>query len=117
MIEVDVKKFIDDNFDYPALMERPNNGTGVYFVIEKVGGSRNEHIDSAMITVQTFAPSLYQAASVCEALNEAMLNDFIVLPNISSIELNSSYNYTDTKSKDYRYQSLFEIYYYGGNDT
>ena len=115
MIELDVKKFIDSNMDFPAYMERPQTSKDTYFVIEKISGSRDEQLDSATVAIQTYAPSMYLAASTCEALNDAILNDFVVLPNISSVELNSSYNYPDTKTKSYRYQSLFEIFYYGGN--
>ena len=115
MIELDVKNFIEDNFEYPAYMERPGNGTETYFVIEKVSGTRDEYIDFARITVQTYAPSLYQAATLCDRLNDAMLTDFLTLPNISNVEINSTYNYTDTTTKKYRDQTLFEIYYYGGN--
>ena len=117
MIEVDIKKFIDDNFDYPAFMERPGTATDTFFIIEKVSGSRKEQIDFARVAVQTYAPSMYLAASLCEQLNDYMLNEFIRLENISSVDLNSTYNYTDTTTKKYRYQSLFEIYYYGGNDN
>lgn len=115
MIELDIKKFIDDEFDYPAFMERPEKAIDTFFVIEKISGSRDEQIDFARVAVQTYAPSMFLAASLCEQLNDAMLNYFIALPNITKVELNSSYNYTDTTTKKYRYQSIFEIYYYGGN--
>lgn len=116
MIEVDIKKFIDNNLDYPALMEKPGNLTGSCYVIEKLGGGQDEHIDTATVAVQTYAPSLYGAASASETMINAMLNDFVALPNISKVELNSSYNYPDTQTKHYRYQAVFEIYYYGGNE-
>lgn len=115
MIELVIKKFIDDEFDYPAFMERPEKAIDTFFVIEKISGSRDEQIDFARVAVQTYAPSMFLAASLCEQLNDAMLNYFIALPNITKVELNSSYNYTDTTTKKYRYQSIFEIYYYGGN--
>ena len=117
MIELDIKNFIDENLDYPAYMELPPNPPDKFFVIEKVGGGQDEHIDTASITIQTYAPSMFLAASIAEELNDAMLNDFILLSNISKVELNSSYNYPDTRVKKYRYQSLFDIYYYGGSST
>ena len=117
MIELDIKNFIDENLDYPAYMELPTNPPDIFFIIEKVGGSQDTHIDNAMVTIQTYAPSMYLAASITETLKDSMLNDFILLSNISKVELNSSYNYPDTRVKKYRYQSLFEIYYYGGNET
>ena len=115
MIELDIKNFIESEFDYPAYMERPQTAIDTFFVIEKISGSRDEQIDFARVAVQTFAPSMYQAASLCEQLNDEMLNNFVTLPNITKVKLNSSYDHTDTTTKKYRYQSLFEIYYYGGN--
>ena len=116
MIELIVKKFIDDNLDYPATMEKPGSVTSPCYVIEKLGGSRDEHIDTAMIAIKTYAPSLYLAAATSEVMINAMLDDFITLPEISKVELNSSYNFPDTNTKHYRYQAVFEIYYYGGNE-
>lgn len=117
MIELDIKNFIDDNLDYPAYMELPSNSPDTFYIIEKVGGSQDEHIDSATVAIQTYASSMYQAASLAESLIDSMLNDFVLLSNISKVELNSSYNYPDTRVKKYRYQSLFDIYYYGGSST
>lgn len=114
MIELIVKKFIDDNLDYSVYMEKPGSITEPCFVIEKLGGSQDEHIDTATIAVQTYAPSMYLAASTSETMINAMLNDFIALPEIAKVELNSSYNFPDTTTKHYRYQAIFEIYYYGG---
>lgn len=115
MIETIIKNFIDDNLNYPASMEKPGNVTAPCFVIEKLGGSRDEQIDIATVAVQTYAPSMYLAASTSEMMINAMLNDFEALPEITKVELNSSYNFPDTNTKHYRYQAVFEIYYYGGN--
>ena len=115
MIELDIKNFIDENFNYPAYMELPSNAPDHFFIIEKVGGSQDEHIDNAMVAIQSYAPSMYEAAMLAENMKDSMINDFILLENITKVELNSSYNYPDTRVKKYRYQSLFEIYYYGGN--
>lgn len=117
MIEVLLKNFIDQNLDYPAYMEVPNTPPDNFFVIEKVGGSREEQIDSAMVAIQTYAPSLYQTAQNCNVMIDSILNDFITCPEVSSVKLNSSYNYPDTATRRYRYQSLFEIYYYGGKEN
>lgn len=116
MIEIDIRNFINDNLDYPAYLEKPTGSNNPYFVIEKVGGSEAEYIKVATVAIQIYAPSLYLAMSITEILNDAMLNDFVTLPNVSRVELNSTYNFTDTTTKQYRYQSIFEIFHYGGNE-
>ena len=48
-------------------------------------------------------------------LNEAVkaaVEAAIELPEISSVQLNSDYNYTDTATKRYRYQAVFDFVYY-----
>ena len=117
MIELMLKNFIDNNLNYPAYMEIPNSPPDNFFVIEKVGGSRDEFIDSATVAIQTYAPSMYQTAKLSETMIDAVLNDFKSQPDVASVELNSSYNFPDTSTKRYRYQALFEIYYYGGNEN
>jgi hypothetical protein len=32
--------------------------------------------------------------------------------DVLSVELNSNYNYTDTSTKEYRYQAVFDIRHY-----
>ena len=36
----------------------------------------------------------------------------ITLNSISKIKLNSDYNFTDTETKEYRYQAVFDINHY-----
>ena len=36
----------------------------------------------------------------------------IALEQIVSVSLNSDYNYTDTTTKEYRYQAVFDIVHY-----
>lgn len=117
MIETILKNFIDGNTDHTAYFEIPKNIPDTFFVIEKLSGSRDEQIDSAMMAVQTYSTSMYNTASLCETLNNTVLDKLADLPEITKVTLNSSYNHPDTAIKRYRYQSVFEIYYYGGNET
>jgi len=40
------------------------------------------------------------------------MRDMVELDSISSCGLNSDYNYTDTATRRYRYQALFNIVYF-----
>ena len=49
------------------------------------------------------------------ALNEevvAAMAQAIILPSISRCKLNNAYNFTDTATKEYRYQAVYDITYY-----
>lgn len=116
MIELDIKNFIDANLTHPAYMQKPNSN-GAFFVIEKIGESQEEHIRYATVAIQSYGSSLYESAQIADTLNDAMIYDFVSLPNVVKVKLNSSYNFPDTEEKRFRYQSVFDITYYGGNEN
>lgn len=94
-----------------AYMEVPEQITDrEYVVIEKTGGRSTEGLRTATIAVQSYAPSLYDAAVLNERVVELM-GDIVGKKNIFSCTLNSNYNFTDTKTKRYRYQAIFDLVY------
>lgn len=112
MIEKTILDYLSARLpDVPVKMEVPTNRPAVFIVIEKTGSSRVNHIDSATIAVQSYAESLYDAAALNEQVKAAMF-DAITLDSISRAALNSDYNYTDTASKHYRYQAVFDVTFY-----
>ena len=82
-----------------------------FVFIEKTGSSMRDRLKVARIAVQSYASSLYGAAELNEQVKEAMFN-MIEEPEVTNVELNSDYNYTDTQTKTPRYQAVFEISYY-----
>ena len=54
---------------------------------------------------------MYEAAVLNEAVKETV-EGMIELDEISKIKLNSDYNYTDTTTKEYRYQAVFDMNHY-----
>lgn len=112
MIEKIILDYLNTTLpDVPVYMEVPEDRPAVFVVIEKTGSSRINHIDSATIAVQSYAASLYDAAALNERVKATML-DAITLDSISRVALNSDYNYTDTASKHYRYQAVFDVTFY-----
>jgi len=112
MIEKTILDYLSDCLpDVPVYMEVPADRPAVFVVIEKTGSSRINHIDSATIAVQSYGATLYDAAALNERVKTAML-DSITLDSISRAALNSDYNYTDTASKHYRYQAVFDVTFY-----
>ena len=62
MIETIVLNYLADNLTVPVLMEEPEERCGEYVLIEKVGSSENDRIQSATVAVQSYAESLYRSA-------------------------------------------------------
>ena len=95
----------------PVHMEVPAGASGRYYVLEKTGSSETDRICRSTFALQSYAPSLYEAALMNSAGKAAMMNT-VVLSSVTAASLNSDYNFTDTAKKQYRYQSVFDIYHY-----
>lgn len=111
MIEKIVLDYLNETLENPTYTQEQRNGVEKYYLIQKVGSSVSNKIDTSMIAVQSYAPSRYEAAVMNMEAIEAM-NDIIELDEIGSCKKNSDYDYTDTSKKRYRYQALFEIVHY-----
>ena len=57
------------------------------------------------------ADSMYAAAKLNEEV-KAIMKGIIELPEVSSCRLDSDYNFTDTATKKYRYQAVFDLVHY-----
>lgn len=92
-------------------MEQPKVKPSAFFVLEKTGGALTEHIYESSFVVQSYGASLAEAATLNDEVKSVMLNA-ITLDEISRVELNSDYNFTDPTTKTYRYQAVFVITHY-----
>lgn len=118
MIEKVILDYLSEKLTVPVLMELPEVPSEDYptfpeqfVIIEKVGGSRRDYINSASVAFQSYSTvSLYQAAQLDEAVRNAV-DGIVELPDISGIRLASNYNHTDTRTKRYRYQCVYDFYY------
>lgn len=111
MIEIVIKEFLDGHLSVPSFLERSEKPPEKYVLFEKTSGGSNNYLPSATFAFQSYAPSLYEAAALNEKL-KAAVESMITLDSISKIKLNSDYNFTDTETKEYRYQAVFDINHY-----
>lgn len=98
--------------EIPVYAERPTGDIpDTYILIDNTGTSKSNHIYASLVAFQSYGSSLYEAA----ALNDeviAAVEDSVSLNAVASARLNSTYNFTDTASKTYRYQAVFDITHY-----
>lgn len=111
MIEIIVYNYLNENLPVPVYTEKPSNAPKRFVLIDKIGSSKENHLKSSTIAFQSYAESKYQAAFLNEQVKEAIEN-MIVLDEIAGVSLNSDYNFTDTTTKEHRYQAVYEIYHY-----
>ena len=95
MIETVILGYLNSVLSPQCYMEIPEDASGSFVVIDKTGSSELNRITKATFAIQSYAPSLYQAAELNELVKAAMEN-IIERDDISRVELNSDYNYTDT---------------------
>ena len=101
MIEKTILDYLDQNLSVPVYMERPANPPEKYVIIEKTGSAKRNHICDATIAIQSYAPSLSEAAALNETA-KAVAESAVMLPGICRVRLNSDYNYTNAAAKQYR---------------
>jgi len=111
MIEIIVLNYLNKNLSVPAYTEKPSNAPHRYVLIDKTGSGESNHLPNATIAFQSYAESLYQAALLNKELKDTM-KSIIELDEIRGITLNGDYNFTDTTTKEYRYQAVYDIRYY-----
>lgn len=111
MIEIVVRDFLAEKLSVPVFMEEPEEIPQKYIILERVGGGKSNGLKSATIAFQSYGPSLHDAAMLNEEVKEA-LEDIENQDPVSSAELNSDYNFTDTETHRYRYQAVYDFIYY-----
>lgn len=110
MIESILLGWLRSLLDVPVRTEK-QKGLDTYVLIEKTGSSEANGIESATVAIQSYADSLYHAAELNKKVKEAMRAS-VSLPNVSRAALNSDYNYTDTTTKEHRYQAVFDVVFF-----
>lgn len=103
--------YLNNNLTVPAFGEVPKNKPQSFVVIEKTGGGERDRIRSATLAIQSYAPTMAEATRLNETVIEVM-RGAIGLPEICACRLKSDYNFTDTAQKQYRYQAVYNVYYY-----
>lgn len=111
MIEIIIKNFLDTHLSVSSFLEKKGKMPLSYVLFEKAGSSKSNHLLSSTFVFQSYASSMYEAAKLNEQLKE-VVERLIELNEISNVSLNSDYNFTDTETKEYRYQAVFDINHY-----
>lgn len=115
MIEKIVLDYLTAALDVPVYMQEPVNSrpddANSFVVIEKTGSGKEDRICSATIAIQSYAPTLYEAASLNEQVKAAM-EDIVTLGSVTDSKLNSDYAFTKVSTKQPRYQAVFDITHY-----
>ena len=110
MIETLLIDYLSEHLEVFVGMEAPEQTTD-YVLIDKTGSSRNNHIITSSFAIQSYGTTLYDAMLLNQEVTEAM-SGLIELNQIIRVELETDYNFTDTETKQYRWQAVYQITHY-----
>ena len=110
MITKDLLDFLDSKLAVGVYMEAPEELTN-YVLLDQTGSSRTNHIVITTIAIQSYAPSLYEAMLLNEDVKVAM-DEFLGEEQVTRVELETDYNFTNTATKQYRWQAVYLITHY-----
>lgn len=112
MIEKIILDHLKKQLQVPVYLEYPHTKQeGDFVVFEKTGSNKKEHLSKGMFAFQSYSDRLFGAAELNLKVKKTV-EGLIILDQIAKVRLNSDYNFTDTQTKKYRYQAVFDINYY-----
>ena len=95
MIEKTILDYLNQELSVPVYMERPEDPPERFVLLEKTGSSKRNYICNATFAIQSYAPSMYEAALLNELVKDTVENA-ITLSEICRVSLDSDYTITDT---------------------
>lgn len=110
MIEKTLIKYLSSSLSVPVSAEIPKKTEDNYVVVEKTGSGKANHIKEATFAIQSYAPTMLDAAELNELVKMA-LEDITKETNITRAELDGDYNFTNPNTRQYRYQAVYTITY------
>lgn len=111
MIERKLREFLETKLEYPVTFEIQKRPPEKYYILEKTGSSLENFVYHSTFAVQSYSDKMSDSMEMNEAAKDAMFLA-MELDDISNVTLNSDYNYTDTTTKKYRYQAVFDVVHY-----
>lgn len=112
MIAKDLLDFLNDDetLATPAYMEVPKELTD-FILLDQTGSDETNHITTTTIAVQSYGATLWDAMVLNDKVKAAMKR-FVRLDNVTRVELETDYNFTNTTTKQYRWQAVYNITHY-----
>jgi len=113
LIEVTILNYLKNNLDVDCYVEKPSPfPNGEFVVLERTGQTRTNLLKVTTIAFQSYADTKYKSALLNEQVKEAMDKAYYINTHqLSSVKFVRDYDFTDTTTKKYRYQCIYEIYH------
>lgn len=107
-IENIVCAYLNARLSVPVACEVPKGPPGLYVVIEKIGSSIDNGLWTTNIAVQSIGKNLSDVIALDNQVVDIMPG-LVGEMDIFRCECESDYDFTNQRTKEYRYQAVFEI--------
>lgn len=111
MIIKKVLDYLTEALDCYVGVQSPETGSQ-FVLIDQVGSGRRNQINTVSLAIQSYGATLLDAIQLNEKVERAMRGELIKDPYVASVRLETDYNFTDTETKTYRWQAVYDITYY-----
>ena len=119
MIEETIYEYLNDSASVPWFSMRPpstsdhmDTANAKYGLFEKTNSTKADHVVTSTFAFQSYAPTLLEAAQISAELRELMEALPEVTTEVSKAQLSGEYNFTNTATKQPRYQAVFSLVHY-----
>lgn len=106
-----IYNYLKTNLDVPVYTLIPKDKPTSFVVIDKTNGGEDEYIYNSLFAIQSYGNTLADADELNDEV-KAVMRGIVSVDMIISCKLNSDYNFTDTTTKEPRYQAVFEVRHY-----
>ena len=119
MIEELIFSYLSDYASVPWVAMRPptdgdhmETATAKYGLFEKTNSTKTDHVVTSTFAFQSYAPTLLEAAQISAELRELIEALPGETTEVSKAQLQGEYNFTNTATKQPRYQAVFSLVHY-----
>lgn len=109
ILEEKIRNYLGDTLSVNVYLEVPKAPPDSYVVIQRTGSIGANRLRTATLAIQSIAQTLCEAAQLNEAVKQAL--DVVEITDVFGVYLNSDYNFTNTNTKERRYQAVYNITY------
>jgi len=110
MIIVDIINHLTEYLEIHVGTEADTHSTS-FVIVEQTGSSRRNHLTTTTFAIQSHGASMYEAMELNEEVKHAM-EAFRAWYKVARVELMTDYNFTNTETKQYRWQAVYNITHY-----
>lgn len=111
MIEIVIKNYLQSKLFAQVYMEFPQTPPERFYVLRRSGAGRENMIETSTLILDSYGPSLLEAAQLNE-IGKTAMDELVDLDEVTSSVRSGDYPYEDVRTKKYRYQAVQTITHY-----